>query len=77
MLTLTIAPEIESRFHFLAKEIKEEERILLQKSFYRLMEDLEDIYEANEVLKNYDPKESIIWTLEDIKKERAKLNVAR
>lgn len=76
MLSLEVPPNAENRFHFLAKAMNKQELSLLQESFYKLMEDLEDIYEAQEVLKNYDPKESVIWTLEDLKREIKALDVA-
>jgi predicted DNA-binding protein len=76
MLQISVSPNIENRFNFLVKETRGQASPLLQEAFYKLMEDLEDIYEANEVLKTYDPKESVIWTLEDLDREIAALNVA-
>jgi predicted DNA-binding protein len=75
MLTINVSEKLETRFHELAKEIGEDENSLIKKLFFELMEDMEDIHEAQEVLKTYDPKESVVWTLEDLRKEREKLHV--
>ena len=76
MLTINVSEKLESRFHELAQKIGEDEKSLIKKAFFELMEDMEDIQEAQAVLKTYDPKESVVWTLEDLDREIKALDVA-